>query len=649
MSLLPGYSVGGTVHVITNNQIGFTAEGCTAGRSSRYASDMAKVVGAPVLHVNGESVREVILACRLAVAYRQTFGKDVVVDLIGYRKHGHNELDEPAFTSPRMYERVRSLTSFPSRYAAALEAEGVLAPGQRAAMISKLNGHLEAEFAAAAAKFTKAHGSMGLPPSSPSSSSESAAVPPTGLVVGDGTSFAGKWLGTRQASQADMLTSPPTGVDVTTLRSIGAASVAVPAGFRVHDRLVRHHIQPRLTSLGYDPATGALNPAWDVSAAGQSIDWATAEALAFGSLLAQGHDVRLSGQDSQRGTFSHRHAVLHEQGPAGGTHTPLAHLTSLTTGTTTPGRFEPVSSLLSELAVLGFEYGYSWESPSPLVLWEAQFGDFGNGAQAVIDTFISSSESKWLRQSGLVMLLPHGYDGAGPEHSSARIERYLQLVNAQALARSGGAGWDTEGDKAVSEATNMIVAQPTTPANYFHLLRRQIARPFRKPLVIVKPKLVIRHPQAVSSLLDMAPGTAFQPVLPDTLAAAAGYAPSDVTRVLLTSGKLYYELAKRRADIIRGDTAVIRVEEIAPFPTQGVIAHIKATYANVKSVHWVQEEPVNGGAWTFAEAHLTPALASAGLPAVTYIGRPALAAPAVGLSKANKAQQDALLAAAIPK
>ena len=647
MSLLPGYSVGGTVHIVTNNQVGFTAEGALSGRSSRYASDMAKVAGAPVLHVNAESLREVALAARLAVAYRSAFRKDVVLDLIGFRRHGHNELDEPAFTSPRMWAAIRALPSFPSRLAAALEGEGVLAPGARAAMASKLSTHLEAEFAAAAggAGYTRASGSLGVAPPPPPTG---APPPPGGLVVADGSAFGGKWAGIRQAAPAETLASPPTGVALEALRGLAAASVRVPPGFRVHERLLRGHVAPRLAAVGLGEAPPA--PAWSASAA--SIDWATAEALALGSLLSAGHDVRLSGQDSQRGTFSHRHAVLHDQA-SGAQHAPLGAL-----GTPGAGRLSAVSSLLSEMAVLGFEYGYSWESPSPLVLWEAQFGDFANGAQGIIDAFIASGESKWLRASALTLLLPHGYDGAGPEHSSARIERFLQLVNAPALSRPGAAG-AAAADKACSEAINLLVANPTTPAQYFHLLRRQVLRAWRKPLILIAPKTLIRHPQALSRLADFAPGAAFAPVLADALGPGGGglgapgtcplAAPQpSVSRVLLVCGKLYYELAKRRADLARTDVGILRVEELAPFPTAEVLRHLTATYPAVKSLAWVQEEPANAGAWAFAEAHLTPALAEAALPRLTYVGRPALAAPAVGLSKANKLQQEALLEAAIP-
>jgi probable 2-oxoglutarate dehydrogenase E1 component DHKTD1 len=489
-------------------------------------------------------------------------------------------------------------------------------------------------------------------------------------VVADGTAFGGKWRAVRQGASDEMFASPATGVDVQVLREVGRASVTLPAGFAPHDRLVRGHVLPRLAALGY-AADGNVDAAAESAAlAGPTLDWATAEALAFGSLLAQGHDVRLSGQDAQRGTFSHRHAMFVDQ-RSGAKVNPLHEGVAAGAGSGAPrtaannaagpGRFSVVSSLLSEFGVLGFEYGYSWENPDPLVLWEAQFGDFSNGAQIIIDQFISGGESKWLRQSGLVMLLPHGYDGAGPEHSSARIERFLQLVNSQAVTRMAPAEYARMAleagvsDKTIAEAHNMVVANPTTPANYFHLLRRQVGRPFRKPLVVVGPKTLLRHPAAKSALADLAPGTGFQPVLTEG-AGGDGAAPAagpnrDIKRVLLVSGKLHLELAARRAaasSATAKETAIVRVEELAPFPTAAIMATLQERYPALGRVDWVQEEPANAGAWTWAEAHMAPALQAAGLPALRYFGRPALAAPAVGLSKLNKLQQEALLKAALP-
>jgi probable 2-oxoglutarate dehydrogenase E1 component DHKTD1 len=460
-----------------------------------------------------------------------------------------------------------------------------------------------------------------------------------GVIPADGSAFHGKWSGLRPAtSDAEVSAFADTGVAVDTLRRVGTASVAIPDGFKPHERLLRTHVQPRLTALK------------DTSF--PKIDWATAEALAFGSLLLEGHHVRLSGQDAQRGTFSQRHAVLIDQATSAAV-TPLNH--ALPAAERPNGAsLEVVSSLLSEFAVLGFELGFSWESPKPLVLWEAQFGDFANGAQIIIDQFVAGTETKWLRQSGLVMLLPHGYDGAGPEHSSCRMERFLQLVNSQQWTRRApgtiAAGSAATGDKTVTEAVNMIVANPTTPAQYFHLLRRQVAksRPFRKPLIIAAPKTLLRHPEAVSSLEDMAPGTGFLPFIGETDAGVQAQA-SKVRRVVLCSGKLHLELAARRKEVGATDSAIVRVEELAPFPTEALLQHITATYPGAKEVVWCQEEPANAGAWTFAEAHLTPALLVSKLPALQYIGRPALPAPAVGLAKPNKLQQDTVVAACFPK
>lgn len=677
MANLPAYSVGGTVHIVTNNQLGFTADERT-GRSSAYASDMAKVIGAPVLHVNAEQPRELILACKLAVQYRQQFKKDIVIDMIGFRRHGHNELDEAGFTQPLMYKTIRGRPSFASSYSAQLEAEGVLTAEQRKALSERINAHLETEFKHAKEDYTASAGCLGAP-AGPLGSGKH--------VVGDGTAFAGKWAGIRQAEPHELYESPATGVDVEALRAIGKASVTIPASVKIHDRLTRGHVQPRMASLGFDPSTGAEDAKW-AGAAAPTVDWATAEALALGSLLQEGKNVRMTGQDVQRGTFSHRHAVLTDQNN-GSKYCPLNNMQKLpgiAASFSSPaaaagavaaagkegkqvGSLDIHSSFLSELAVYGFEFGHSWENPDTMVLWEAQFGDFGNGAQIMIDQFLSGSESKWLRQSGMVTLLPHGYDGAGPEHSSARIERFLQLVNSQALGRGAGcldasaASAAGHKDKTLREALNMIVANPSTPANYFHILRRQLVRPFRKPLVIIAPKTLLRHPQAVSSLQEMAPGTSFQPLLADGLLppekAGAAVAPipsaDQVKRVLLTSGKLYYELAKRRAELQAAgkasaavnSTVMLRVEELAPFPTEHIVKQLQ-NYPGLKELAWCQEEPANAGAWTWAEAHLCQALKKEGMPEMSYIGRPALAAPAVGLSKLNKAQQDYIHAVALP-
>jgi len=633
MADLIGYTIGGTVHVISNNQVGYTAEGAVAGRSSRYASDVAKVVAAPVLHVNGEDTEALVRAARLAVAYRTAFGKDVVLDVIGYRRHGHNEVDEPRFTNPTMYAAVTGRPSFADTYANALVARGEVSRESIAGLRSKLEEHLNAELVAARTTFTAASGTIGADATR--------------------TAFGGSWGAMRQATTEELDSSPPTGVAIEVLRSIAAASVAVPPGFVVHDRLVRGHSKPRLALASPDasPAGAPL------------IDWSTAEALAFGSLLLEGNTVRLSGQDVERGTFSQRHAVFVDQ-ESGAKHTPL---TLAGPAGSPPLPFFPSSSNLSEFAVMGFELGYSWDDPRALVLWEAQFGDFVNGAQIIIDQFLTGSESKWMRSTGLTLLLPHGFDGAGPEHSSARIERFLQAVNSQGWAGAGGNGGVGAGDKCAVEPLNMLVAIPTTPANYFHLLRRQQARPFRKPLVIFTPKTLLRAAVATSSLEDLGPGTAFASVLHDVYPAGAetpvanGFVfdsrlASDAARVertLLVCGKVYSELARRRAEVVAAGgagagaasrTAIVRVEELAPWPAAALEA-VLSSFPALKSVEWVQEEPANAGAWTWASAHLS---LRAGGASVRLLARPALPTPAVGMGKRNKAQQDALLAAALP-
>jgi probable 2-oxoglutarate dehydrogenase E1 component DHKTD1 len=471
-------------------------------------------------------------------------------------------------------------------------------------------------------------------------------------VVADGTAFGGKWKWMRQAKPEEFFQSPATGVDSSVLKAVGKASVTAPAGFKVHDRLVRGHVIPRLQSLGYQ-ADGSAAASFSDNE--KSLDWATAEALAFGSLLAEGKDVRLTGQDAQRGTFSHRHAVVVDQSTGKKVNMMNDHLPHAVprplNGASKLGKYHVYSSLLSEFGVLGFEHGYSLEDPNNLVLWEAQFGDFSNGAQIIIDQFIAGSESKWLRQSGLTMLLPHGYDGAGPEHSSARIERFLNLVNSQAVTRLRPSDFaklsSQKDDKTAREALNMAVVNPTTPSNYFHALRRQMVREYRKPLVVIAPKTILRHPNAKSSLSELAPGTSFQPVLTEG-AVVEGGSDKDVKRVLLVSGKLHLELQAKRNKDKHADTAIVRIEELAPFPTSTIMETISKRFPNTKKVDWVQEEPANAGAWTWAEAHLAPELSANGLPALGYIGRPALATPAVGLSKANKAQQDALLSWALP-
>lgn len=412
-----------------------------------------------------------------------------------------------------------------------------------------------------------------------------------------------------------------TGVDVATLKRIGEDSVKLPEGFTVHPRLKRGHIDARLSAL---KAEGKAE-----------IDWATAECLAFGSLVRQGYNLRLCGQDVERGTFSQRHHVLTDQN-SDATAVPLRE----NKGSPNDGRFQTVNSHLSEEAVLAFEYGYSWESPKNFNVWEAQFGDFNNGAQIIIDTFLASGESKWMRATGLTMMLPHGYDGAGPEHSSARVERFLQMTDdwhdlprSKALAVTGGGAPRTN-------SVNMLVANVSTPANYFHLLRRQMLRSYRKPLVIITPKQLLRHADAVSALADMAPGTTFQPVLADAQVKDA----SSVKTVVFVSGKIYYDLAAKRAEMARNDLAFVRVEELCPFPAEGLAAQL-AAYPAAKNVVWMQEEPSNMGAWAYMAPRLQQMLLAQPKHAhlqLQYVGRPALPSPAVGAAVYHKKEVEQL-------
>ena len=562
-SKLRAFDTAGSVHIVTNNQIGFTATS-DLGRSSMYCTDVAKMVDAPVIHVNGEHVEDVVRACRLAVDYRNEFGGDVFVDVVGYRRRGHNEVDEPAFTQPKMYETVRAKETLAKTYASELIEAGVVTQADVDAMYKKHDAALEEAFAKAP-KY-KAPKNF---------------------------AFAGRWKGLRQVKDAADLTAAETGVDGEHLLAIGKASVAAPDAVAPHQRVQRAHVQARLDKL----SKGVDEP----------LDWATVEAMALGSLLDEGHNVRMCGQDSGRGTFSHRYAELvctnteHR-------HVPLNHLHEK------QGKFHIVNSPLSELSVLGFEYGYSTEDPQTLTIWEAQFGDFFNTAQVIIDTFISSGEIKWLRQSGLTILLPHGMDGTGPEHSSARLERWLQMCDAD------------------THDINMQVALPSTPANYFHLLRRQQLRPFRKPLVIMAPKSLLRLAAAQSSVADLAPGTAFQPVIGDVRTADKA---DKVRRVVLCTGRLFYTLDAHRAEHGIDDIALVRVEEFCPFPADALDSAL-AQYDGVDDVVWAQEESKNNGAWSFLQPRFSRD--------VRYVGRAASAAPATGLAAQHKEEHAAIMA-----
>ncbi|KAI9346426.1 thiamine diphosphate-binding protein [Zopfochytrium polystomum] len=571
LSNLPHFTCGGSIHVIVNNQIGYTTPAMNA-RSTVYTSDIGKMINAPVIHVNADHPEDVVEATRVAFEYRHRFRKDVIIDLIAYRRMGHNELDEPAFTQPVMYKHIRGRRSVPVLYEEKLQSDGIVSKEEvsklRDGYFAKLDEHLQASY--------------------------------NYKPVAD--TLEGKW--SKMILPRTAVTKLDTGVDVSTLTEVGRGSVN-SFGIKVHSRLAKYHIATRLQKLE----------------SGTGLDWATCEALAFGTLLIEGYHVRISGQDVGRGTFSQRHVMLVDQDDER-TVIPLNHLLD---DPKKQGKLEIANSSLSEFAVLGFETGISWDSPNRLCIWEAQFGDFFNGAQIIIDTYLASGESKWLRQSGLVMLLPHGYDGAGPEHSSCRIERFLQLC-------------DTKFDYSdpTPDNPNMHVVNPTTPAQYYHLLRRQMKRNFRKPLIVAGPKLLLRHASAVSDLAEMAPGTTFQPVLSD--------APSDsVERVVFLSGKLFYDVHKeRKARQMEGKVAFVRLEELAPFPWEEVKAAVGG-FPNAKEYIWLQEEHQNQGAYTFVAPRIEQLLPRGA--SLEYKGRGPMAAPATGIGARHKAEQAAVVAA----
>jgi 2-oxoglutarate dehydrogenase E1 component len=558
---LPGYYTGGTVHIVINNQIGFTTPP-TSGRPTRYSTDIARIIESPVFHVNGDDPEAAVHAIRLALGFRQRFGKDVIIDLVCFRKYGHNELDEPTFTQPSMYKKIAAH------------------PGTRAVYAKQLieqHGFTEAELDEVKKEFLEI---LDLALNYARDFRPRQEV----FTFGDAWSGLGPAPDERGASTA---------VPRERLEQIAARALVMPAGFHPHPKVYKQYEQ-RL----------------EMVRRGKGIDWGCAEMLAYGTLLLEGTPVRLSGQDSGRGTFSHRHSVLHDQ-ETGQTHVPL---NAIAGEGESQARYEVIDSMLSEVAVLGFEYGYSLGAPLTLTLWEAQFGDFANGAQAVIDTFISAAESKWQRSSGLVMLLPHGYEGQGPEHSSARLERYLQMC----------------GDD------NMQVASASTAAQIFHLLRRQMRRPFRKPLVIMSPKSLLRLGAASSSIEELSEGT-FQPLLRDPV----DLDPETVTTIALCSGKVFYDFAKERE--ARADLRVtaLRVEELYPFPEKEIRAAFEA-HPNARDVVWLQEEPVNMGAWWYISQRLPALLEGRSL---RYAGRDEAASPATGSYRRHGKEQATLLAA----
>lgn len=567
MSQLRGYRTGGTIHFIVNNQIGFTTAP-QYSRSGTYASDVAKMVQAPILHVNGDDPEAVVHVARIATEFRQTFKCDVVVDMVCYRRHGHNESDEPAFTQPTMYERIAKHPTVRQRYVERLVTEGRVTQEEADNLVADFHARLEKEFEAA--KNYKPNQADWLE---------------------------GSWKGLEAMAGEEEYRQYDTPVDLDTLREVGKALSTAPEGFNLNRKIARQ-----------------LKNKAKMLETGEGIDWATGEALAFGTLLVEGHMVRLSGQDSGRGTFSQRHSVLIDQ-QTEEKYIPLNHIRE------GQAPFEVHDSPLSEFGVLGYEYGFSLAKPNTLTLWEAQFGDFANGAQVIFDQFISSGESKWLRMSGLVVLLPHGYEGQGPEHSSARPERYLQLCAED----------------------NMQVCNLTTPANYFHALRRQLRRNFRKPLIIMTPKSLLRHKLAVSRLEDFGPGSHFQRVIPET----ATLDESKVKRVVLCTGKVYYDLLQAREEKGIDDVALIRVEQLYPWPKDSVKAEI-ARYGDVEVV-WCQEEPANSGYWAFVNQRLDFIIdeLSLSVDRARYVGRAASASPATGIFKNHVEEQTRLVEQAL--
>jgi 2-oxoglutarate dehydrogenase E1 component len=568
MSQLIGYRTGGTIHVIVNNQIGFTTVPAHA-YSGLYCTDVAKSIQVPILHVNGDNPEAVVWCAQFATEFRQAFGCDVVLDIVCYRRHGHNETDEPAFTQPIMYKAIGGLKTTRTLYAERLAAEGVLTPDDAKAMNDSFFQTLDDAYKAAQAyKPNKADW------------------------------LEGHWSGLSVPDNESEWTDGATAVNTDVLKAVGTAISAAPEGFEINPKIARQ-----------------LDAKRAMVTSGEGIDWATGEALAFGTLLMEGSRVRLSGEDCQRGTFSQRHAVLIDQA----NQNEYVPLNNIAAG---QAKIEIYNSLLSEVGVLGFEYGYTLADPRTLVLWEAQFGDFANGAQVIIDQFVASGETKWLRMSGLVMLLPHGHEGQGPEHSSARLERYLQLCAER----------------------NMAVGNLTTPANYFHALRRQLKRNYRKPLVLMTPKSLLRHKLAVSALADFAEGTRFLPVIPEIDALLPA---EEVKRVVLCSGKVYYDLLAERRTLGIKDVAIVRVEQLYPFPEISLPKAL-APYKNAQVV-WCQEEPENNGAWLFVDRRIENVLSRLDIAAKrpTYVGRVAAASPATGLAKVHAAEQAALVRAAL--
>ncbi|MEZ5851199.1 MAG: 2-oxoglutarate dehydrogenase E1 component [Hyphomicrobiaceae bacterium] len=574
LSGLKGHRTGGSIHFIINNQIGFTTNP-RHSRSSPYCSDVAKMVEAPIFHVNGDNPEAVVHVAKIAIEFRQRFQKPVVIDMFCYRRHGHNESDEPAFTQPLMYRRIKAHQTAVEIYSRQLVDEGVVSAAEVDEMKADFRTKLDDEMSAA-----------------------------EGYKPNKAEWLDGRWAGLGLPD--DEARRGNTGVDLDTLREVGRRLTTVPQDFNPHRTITR-----------------LLERRREMIESGEGIDWAMAEHLAFGTLLKEGFRVRLSGQDCERGTFSQRHSVLIDQ-ESERRYTPLKYVSA------DQAAFEVINSMLSEEAVLGFEYGYSLAEPNTLTMWEAQFGDFANGAQVVFDQFLSSGERKWLRMSGLVCLLPHGYEGQGPEHSSARLERYLQMCAED----------------------NWQVANCSTPANYFHILRRQLQRKFRKPLILMTPKSLLRHKRVVSRLDEMAAGTSFHRVLWDDAESKAGekirlVSDEKIRRVVLCSGKVYYDIYEGREAAGIDDVYILRVEQLYPFPARAIMTELQR-FPNADVV-WAQEEPRNMGSWTFIEPNLEWVLNHISIKAKRpkYAGRHASAATATGLASRHAEEQRTLVTEAL--
>lgn len=559
MSNLKGYTVGGTIHLVINNQIGFTANPCET-KSSSYSTDVAKMIDAPIFHVNGNDIESIIKAARIIAKYRQNFAKDVVLDIVCYRKYGHNEGDEPMFTQPSMYSRIKNLQAPSAIYGDYLLEKNLISMDFLTSKKEEIKSVLDLEYEKAKTyKPTKVDW----------------------LYEG--------WGGIKRLETAeDLFAFKDTAISEKMFDVVGGSITNVPSGFALNSK-IKKLLEERKTAL----------------LSGDRIDWATGELLSYGSLMLEGFPVRLSGEDCERGTFSHRHSVYYDQN-TNFRYEPLNNMKAQVSA-----KYEVCNSLLSEFAVLGFEYGYSITSPNTLAIWEAQFGDFANGAVTIYDQYVSSGEDKWLQMSGIVSLLPHGFEGQGPEHSSARLERYLQYA----------------------AENNIIVCNLTTPANLFHVLRRQVKMPFRKPLIIMSPKSLLRHKLAVSSMKDFTAG-GFKAIIPDSY---NNY--KTAKRIVFTSGKVFYDLLEERESRkLENDVAIIRIEQYYPFDSSALKKEVN-NFTNIKDLIWLQEEPKNMGAWFFIHDYLEECTNKA----VLYVGRPAKPSPATGFSAVHTKEQKQIL------